>query len=79
MYIVYILKSLNNNRHYVGSCLDVSVRLQNHNDGLVISTKAYRPWVVIYQEEYQTRGEARKREIQIKRYKSGDAFKKLVS
>ncbi len=79
MYFVYIIKSKVCGRHYIGSCENIDKRLSNHNEGLVKSTKAYRPWSVVYQEKYQTRSEARKRENQIKKYKGGEAFKKLVS
>ncbi len=49
-----------------------------HNLGKVKSTKFYKPWKVIYTETFNTKPEAYKREQQIKSYKSGEAFKKLI-
>jgi putative endonuclease len=53
--------------------------LSYHNGGKVKSTKAYRPWNVIYTENYLDKSSAYKRELQIKSYKSGVAFKKLIA
>lgn len=79
MYKVYILESLNNlNRHYIGHTNDLNVRLQRHNEGLVRSTKAYAPWKIIHTEFFESRSEAYKREMQIKSYKGGNAFKNLI-
>jgi len=76
-YYAYILRSRINGRHYIGSTENVKHRLLIHNSGQVKATKAYRPWEVIYEEESLTRNEAYKRELQIKKYKGGEAFKKL--
>jgi len=49
--------------YYKGSCEDLQVRLGNHNAGKVRSTKAGRPWVLHYHETFDSRTEARKREL----------------
>jgi putative endonuclease len=59
---VYILKSTTHNRRYIGSCRDLKIRLQNHNAGKVRSSKAYRPYELIYAEQYPSRTDAIKRE-----------------
>jgi putative endonuclease len=74
----YILKSINHKRYYIGSAEDEAVRLKRHNKGLVKSTKGYRPWKIVYIEYFKTRQEAYRRELEIKRYKGGEAFKKLI-
>ena len=79
MYFVYILKSLTHNRHYIGSTGDLRNRLNYHNSGRVKSTKAYRPWEIIYTENFNTKSEALKREKKIKSFKGGEAFKKLIN
>ena len=61
-YSAYILKSVEHNRHYYGHAEEVRVRLARHNAGKVRSTKAFRPWILIYQETYDTKSEAYKRE-----------------
>jgi len=78
MYKIYILQSLKNKRHYIGQTLNIDKRLEKHNSGQVKSTKSFCPWKLIYTENYKTRSEACKREIEIKKYKSGIKFKKLL-
>ena len=62
MATVYILQSLKTGRYYIGSTTDMAQRLQNHNAGRTPSTKAYVPWVVVYEEEAEDVSAARKRE-----------------
>ena len=50
-----------------------------HNNRKVQSTKAYVPWKVVYKEIFESREEAYRREQQIKSYKSGSAFQKLIN
>jgi len=79
MFVVYILYSQFLGRYYIGHTKDLSKRLARHNKGLVKSTKNGRPWILVYSENYKTKTEAYKRELQIKSYKGGEAFKKLIS
>ena len=75
---IYILFSPKTNRYYIGSTGDLEKRLKLHNAGLTKSTKYGIPWKIIYSEEYSNRKDAVKREKEIKSYKSGNAFKKLL-
>ncbi len=63
---VYVLKSLNYKTRYVGVTKDVNKRLIEHNIGKCRYTKGRAPWELVYKEEYQTLGEARKRELFLK-------------
>jgi len=76
MYYSYILKSLKDGTHYYGSTAKLDSRLKNHNSGKVKYTKAHRPWVLHYYEEFETRSEAVKRE---KFFKSIDGYRWLKS
>lgn len=78
MFIVYIIKSKNFCRYYIGHTNDLKQRLIRHNSGKVKSTKFYRPWEIIYTERKENKSEAIRREMQIKSYKKGEAFKKLI-
>ncbi len=78
MFTVYILQSLKNSRYYIGHTENIILRLKRHNNSLVRSTKSYVPWKIIYTEEYNTKSEAYRRELEIKSYKSGIKFKKLL-
>jgi len=44
----------------------VEKRLSEHNRGKVRSTKAYYPYSLIYKEDFLTKTDARKREIELK-------------
>lgn len=61
-----------------GQTENISARLAQHNRGAVRSTKAGLPCRLIYNETFETRHDAFRRERQIKSYKSGEAFKKLI-
>ena len=78
-YFVYILQSRKDNKYYIGSSSDVKLRLAYHNAGKQRSTKYRIPFVLVYSEEFENKSEALKREKQIKSYKGGEAFKKLLS
>ena len=66
---VYVLQSEIADRYYVGSAEDVDMRLEIHNGSQAGWTRKYQPWKVVHREEYATRGEAVKRERQLKRLK----------
>ena len=78
-YFVYILKSLKDQRYYIGSTSDVIKRLEYHNAGKNKSTKHRAPFILVYQENLSDKSLALKRELQIKSYKGGEAFKKLIN
>ncbi|AKM79216.1 TPA: excinuclease ABC subunit C [Candidatus Beckwithbacteria bacterium] len=67
MYFVYLLQSLKFSRLYIGFTPDdVNRRLAKHNSGLVLSTKTYKPWKLIYFEAYLNRKDALGRERYLK-------------
>lgn len=66
MYFIYVIESQLNKKRYVGFTNDLKIRLNEHNLGKTKSTKAYKPWEIIYYEEVLTRVEARKREKYLK-------------
>ena len=66
MYFIYILRSVDYGTRYIGSTESVEKRLKEHNAGKVRYTKGRKPWKLIYQEAFMSRGEARKREIFLK-------------
>ncbi|MBI2100566.1 MAG: GIY-YIG nuclease family protein [Candidatus Vogelbacteria bacterium] len=78
MHHVYIIESVAA-RYYIGVANNVQKRLNQHNDGRVKSTKAYRPWMLRYSEQYPTLGEARSRENQLKHWKNRKAITRLIT
>jgi putative endonuclease len=77
-YFVYILKSLKDGKHYIGYTTNIEKRLKEHNSGKTKSIKHRIPFVLIYTEKCPTIKEAKAREKQIKSYKGGQAFKKII-
>ena len=73
-HFIYILQSQSHKTRYVGSAVDISKRLQEHNDGRCRYTSGRRPWKLVHQERYDSLSEARKRE---KFLKSGVGRKEL--
>ncbi|KKS20538.1 MAG: Excinuclease ABC C subunit domain protein [Candidatus Roizmanbacteria bacterium GW2011_GWC2_41_7] len=53
---------------YIGSTADLRKRFQEHNTGNTRLTKAYKPYKLIYYEAYHDKGDARKREIELKKH-----------
>jgi putative endonuclease len=78
MYFVYILKSIKDHKYYIGSTSNIDARVQYHNSGKQRSTKNRIPFELVYSESFQARQEAERREKQIKSYKGGVAFKRLL-
>ena len=69
MFYVYALYSSKFNKIYIGQTCDLTNRLIEHNSGKSFYTKRFIPWEIIYTEEFETRGEAMKREKQLKSQK----------
>jgi len=78
MFFVYIIRSIKTKKYYVGCTNNIERRLKEHNNNKTFSLKNRGPFELIYKEEYSTLKEARKREKEIKSYKGGNAFKRLL-
>ena len=79
-YYVYMIKSVCRDWYYVGSTHNIEQRIAKHNGGDVISTKARRPYMLVYFETFSTMEDARLREKKIKSSRSikDDIIKKLA-
>ena len=75
---VYIIQSLKDGKYYIGETANVEARLQFHNAGLQRSTRHRCPFKLIISEQHPDRSAALKREKEIKSWKGGIKFKKLV-
>jgi putative endonuclease len=66
MWFTYILLC-NDGSYYTGSTNDVEKRFKDHLEGRGARyTKSHKPVKIIYREEFQTKSEALKREVEIK-------------
>ncbi|MFA6305794.1 MAG: GIY-YIG nuclease family protein [Candidatus Gracilibacteria bacterium] len=75
---LYILESKRNGRYYVGSTNDLERRIGEHNNGEEKATKGLVPLSLVYSEKYDTLLGARRREHQIKKYKSRKIIEKII-
>jgi putative endonuclease len=78
MFFLYILKSTQYHRNYTGVTNSVEKRLMVHNSGGSKSTKPWRPWIVVYTEQFSTLSEAKKREWFLKCTPQGGKEKRKI-
>ena len=75
MYYVYVLKSDVNGDIYIGYSTDLRERYKSHNEGKVRSTKAYKPWKLVYYEAYKGKADATRREKRLKEHNKKDELR----
>jgi len=77
-YFVYVLESEKDGSYYIGHTNDLKERVERHNQGRSAYTRNRGPWKLIYQECYQSRAEAARRERELKARKDRDYLDQLV-
>jgi len=77
-YYVYILQSDFDDSYYIGYSQNPGKRLEDHNDGRSRYTKNKRPWIIVYQEEFQEKSDAIKRERFLKQQRNRSFYKSLI-
>jgi putative endonuclease len=78
-YKTYILYSALKDRYYIGSTGDIiEERIRKHNSRHSGFTGKTGDWKLVYLEEFEIISEARKRELQIKKWKSRKIIEKLI-
>ena len=79
MYTVYVLHSISFDKIYIGFTSDLEQRLVSHNH---FATKGwtinFRPWMLIYTEEYELKSDAMKREKQLKSAQGRTFIRNLI-
>jgi len=78
MACTYILQSETTQRFYIGSTDDLPRRLQEHNRGHTPSTRGRGPWKLVHQEQFDSLANARRRELEIKRWNSARMIRGLI-
>ena len=66
LFYVYVLKSLTDDKNYVGFTIDLKRRLKEHGKGESFSTAPRRPFKLIYFEACTNEEDARRREKYMK-------------
>ena len=76
---VYILYSILKDKYYTGfTGDDLAERIRKHNSNHKGFTGNTGDWQLVYQEEFQTKVDATKREKQIKSWKSRKLIEKFI-
>ena len=78
MFYVYILQSKKTNDLYTGCTKDLKHRFKEYSDGLVFSTKSYRPYVLIHYECFLNKKDAFLREKWLKTGWGRNQVKKML-
>jgi putative endonuclease len=76
---VYILESATTGKFYIGCAAEVQARLKEHQRGQTVSTRGRGPWVLVFQEQFESLAEARRREQQLKSWKSHRCIQELIA
>jgi len=77
---LYILYSILRDKFYIGHTGDdLHERLKKHNSNHKGFTGGVGDWSIVYTEDYNSKSEAYKREMEIKCWKSRKRIQKLIS
>ena len=80
MHYIYVLKSLKNNKQYVGlTSKEPFKRLEEHHRGTALWSRRNGPFQLIYQEQYDSKAFAQKREKFLKSGHGREFLKKKLS
>ncbi|MDD2807436.1 MAG: GIY-YIG nuclease family protein [Patescibacteria group bacterium] len=78
MIAVYILKS-DQGKHYIGSTVDLDVRLRRHALRTAAKTTQQGVWKLCYYHQCDSIEDARALEKKVKSFKGGNSFKKIIN
>ena len=80
MFTVYVLYSQKHKKIYIGYTSDLENRILSHNElGTNGYTLKFRPWSILFTEEYKTKTEAIIREKQLKGGKGRAYFLVIIT
>jgi putative endonuclease len=78
MFYTYVLQSEQDGKFYAGFTQDLKLRFEQHNKGLVESTKDRIPFKLIYYEACLDQNDATRREKYLKSYHGKMFIKKRI-
>lgn len=77
-FYVYFLYSQKAKNVYIGCTKNLRIRVEEHQKGLVKSTKNRRPFLLIHSEKYNNLGTARRREDYLKSLYGARERKRII-
>lgn len=78
MFYNYVIQSLKDGQLYIGFTNDLKKRVKEHNQGLNLSTKRYKPWKIVYYEACTDKDDAVRREGYLKTTQGGRLIKRRL-
>jgi len=78
-YFLYILKSKSIDKNYVGISQNPERRLEYHNTIEKGFTSRYRPWEIVFTQEFNTKKETSIIEQKIKAWKSKKMIERIIN
>lgn len=80
MFTVYVLYSVKYDKIYIGFTSDLDARLLSHNHlGKKGWTIRFRPWELLYKEEFETKEKAMSREKELKSARGRAFIRSLIA
>ncbi len=76
--VLYILYSKTLDKYYVGISSNIEERIKKHNRNHKGFTGRVNDWELKYTKNHESKSDARKRELQIKSWKSRELIEKLI-
>ncbi len=77
-YFLYILKSLKIEKFYIGISQNPQRRLEYHNTIEKGFTSRYRPWKIVFSQEFSSKKKAAAAERKVKSWKSREMIQKVI-
>ena len=78
-FYTYIIYSASLDQYYTGHSEILEERLFRHTNSGSKATKKVHDWKLVYTESFETRSEAYRREMEIKKKKSRQYIERLIS
>jgi len=83
-FYVYVIKSENSGKIYIGQTSNLENRITRHNKILSTKIRSYTsrnkgPWKIVYTEVFSTREDARKREKKLKSARGRKFIKEVIN
>ncbi|AFH49900.1 Putative URI domain endonuclease [Ignavibacterium album JCM 16511] len=78
-FYTYIIESLSDQSWYIGHTNNIERRLEEHNSGENKSTRAKRPWKLIFLRKFETNLEANRFELKLKKLRNKNFIRKEYS
>ncbi len=78
MYYTYVLRSLKDDRPYIGYTHDLRRRFEEHQSGEALATRPRRPFELVFYEAFKDKADAKRREQYFKTTKGKVSLRRIL-